>query len=54
MQDINKLLKQFDDMTHMVKRMNKLGKKGLMRHGIGALLPKHMQAGQGGGGRRPF
>ena len=53
-QDINKLLKQFDDMTHMVKRMNKLGKKGLMRHGIGALLPKHMQAGQGGGGRRPF
>lgn len=53
-QDINKLLKQFDDMTHMVKRMNKLGKKGLMRHGIGALLPKHMQAGQPGGGRRPF
>lgn len=44
-QEVNKLLKQFDDMTHMMKRMNKLGQKGLMRHGLGALLP---------GGRRPF
>ncbi|HET8995493.1 MAG TPA: signal recognition particle protein [Acetobacteraceae bacterium] len=50
-QEINKLLKQFDDMTHMMKKMNKLGQKGLMRAGIGALLPKHMQ---GGAGRRPF
>ena len=50
-QEINKLLKQFDDMTHMMKKMNRLGQKGLMRHGIGALLPKHMQ---GGAGRRPF
>ena len=52
-QEINKLLKQFDDMSHMMKKMNKLGQKGLMRHGIGALLPRHM-SGQGGGGRRPF
>lgn len=44
-QDVNKLLKQFDDMTHMMKRMNKLGQKGLMRHGLSALMP---------GGRRPF
>ena len=50
-QEINKLLKQFDDMMHMMKKMNKLGQKGLMRHGIGALMPKHMQ---GGAGRRPF
>jgi signal recognition particle subunit SRP54 len=31
-------------MTAMMKRMNKLGEKGLMRGGLGALLP----------GRRPF
>jgi len=53
-QDVNKLLKQFDDMSTMMKRMNKLGQKGLMRHGLGALLPKSMNPNQGfGGGRRP-
>ena len=41
-QDINKLLKQFDDMSTMMKRMGKLGQKGLMRQGIGALMPKGM------------
>ncbi len=46
-QDVNRLLKQFDDMSVMMKRMNKLGQKGLMRGGLGALLP-------GSGGRRPF
>jgi signal recognition particle subunit SRP54 len=53
-QDVNKLLKQFDDMSTMMKRMNKLGQKGLMRHGMQALMP----GGGGGrpmqGGRRPF
>ncbi len=49
-QEVNKLLKQFDDMSSMMKRMNKLGQKGLMRHGLGALMPKGMQ----GGPRRPF
>jgi signal recognition particle subunit SRP54 len=44
-QDVNKLLKQFDDMSTMMKRVNKLGQKGLMRHGLSALMP---------GGRRPF
>jgi signal recognition particle subunit SRP54 len=44
-QDVNRLLKQFDDMSTMMKRMNKLGKKGLMRQGLGALMPQ---------GRRPF
>ena len=46
-QEVNKLLKQFDDMSAMMKRMNKLGQKGLMRGGLSALLP-------GAGGRRPF
>jgi len=45
-QDVNRLLKQFDDMSSMMKRMNKLGQKGLMRHGLSALMP-----GQRGGGQ---
>ena len=44
-QDVNRLLKQFDEMSGMMKRMHKLGQKGLMRHGLGALLP---------GNRRPY
>ena len=47
-QEVNKLLKQFDDMSTMMKRMNKLGQKGLMRQGLGALLPKSAQQ------RRPY
>jgi signal recognition particle subunit SRP54 len=41
--DVNRLLKQFDDMSVMMKRMGKLGQKGLMRQGIGALMPKSAQ-----------
>ena len=37
--EVNRLLKQFDDMATMMKRMRKLGSKGLARHGIGALMP---------------
>mgnify|MGYP003353757291 FL=1 len=48
-QDVNRLLKQFEDMTTMMKRMSKLGQKGLMRQGIGALMPQRMMP-----GRRPF
>ena len=48
-QDVNKLLKQFDDMTTMMKRLNKLGQKGLMRQGLGALMPQRMMP-----NRRPF
>ena len=44
-QDVNRLLKQFDDMSTMMKRMSKLGQKGLMRQGMSALMP---------GNRRPF
>ena len=47
-QEVNRLLKQFDDMSGMMKRMNKLGQKGLMRQGMAALLPKSMQP------RRPY
>jgi signal recognition particle subunit SRP54 len=38
-QDVNKLLKQYQQMADMMKKVSKLGKKGLMRHGIGGLLP---------------
>ncbi|HUZ62487.1 MAG TPA: signal recognition particle protein, partial [Acetobacteraceae bacterium] len=44
-QEVNRLLKQFDDMSAMMKRMNKLGQKGLMRQGLSALMPTN---------RRPF
>jgi signal recognition particle subunit SRP54 len=50
-QEVNKLLKNFDDMSAMMKRMNKLGQKGLMRGGLAALMP---QGKQGPGGRRPY
>jgi signal recognition particle subunit SRP54 len=39
-QDVNRLLKQYQDMAGMMKRMQKLGQKGLMRHGISALMPQ--------------
>jgi len=42
-QEVNRLLKQFDDMSTMMKRMTKLGQKGLMRQGMGALMPKQQQ-----------
>ncbi len=47
-QEVNRLLKQFDDMSTMMKRMAKMGQKGLMRQGMSALMPKSMQQ------RRPF
>jgi len=49
-QDVNKLLKQFDDMSDMMKRMTKMGQKGLMRQGLGALMPQRPPP----PGRRPF
>jgi signal recognition particle subunit SRP54 len=38
-QDVNKLLKQFQELNRVMKKMNKLGKKGLMRTGMQGLLP---------------
>ncbi|MDZ4738209.1 MAG: signal recognition particle protein [Rhodospirillaceae bacterium] len=43
--DVNKLLKQHQEMARLMKQMGKLGKKGLMRSGLGALF--------GGGGGMP-
>jgi signal recognition particle subunit SRP54 len=37
--DVNRLLKQYQDMAGMMKKMKKLGQKGLMRHGLSALMP---------------
>ncbi len=44
-QEVNKLMKQHKEASRMVKRVSKMGKKGLMRGGLGGLLP-----GGGGGG----
>jgi len=38
--DVNKVLKQFMEMTRVMKQMNKLGQKGMMRHGIPGLFPR--------------
>jgi signal recognition particle subunit SRP54 len=46
-QEVNRMLKQFDDMSAMMKRMNKMGQKGLMRGGLASLLP-------GMANKRPF
>jgi signal recognition particle subunit SRP54 len=43
--EINRLLKQYQDMAHMMKKAQKLGKKGLMRHGLPGLLPPGMGGG---------
>jgi len=38
--DVNRLLKQYQDMAGMMKRVKKLGQKGLMRHGLAGLMPQ--------------
>ncbi len=52
-QEVNRLLKQFDDMSTMMKRINKIGAKGLMRQGLSAIMPKGMGAQQRGPNQRP-
>ena len=47
--EVNRLLKQFDDISDMMKRIGKLGQKGLMRQGLAGLMPQPK-----GGQRRPF
>jgi signal recognition particle subunit SRP54 len=39
-QEVNRLLKQHQDMADMMKRAAKLGQKGLQRQGLSALLPR--------------
>jgi signal recognition particle subunit SRP54 len=48
-QDVNKLLKQHQEMSRMMKQVSKMGQKGLMRHGMAALM-KGGAGGLGGGG----
>ena len=38
-QDVNRLLKQFKQMNVMMKRVGKLGEKGLMRAGMPGMIP---------------
>jgi signal recognition particle subunit SRP54 len=38
-QDVNKLLRQYQQMADMMKKVSKMGKKGFMRHGLPGLLP---------------
>ena len=38
-QEINKLLKQFQEANRVMKKVSKLGKKGLARHGLSGILP---------------
>jgi len=45
-QEVNKLMKQHKEASRMVKRVKKMGKKGLMRGGLAGLMP----GGGGGGG----
>jgi signal recognition particle subunit SRP54 len=49
-QEVNKLLKQHQEMQRMLKQVSKLGQKGLMRHGLGALMKGGSGGGMGGGG----
>ena len=46
-QEVNKLLKQHQEASRMMKKVRKMGKKGLMRHGLSGLMP-------GGGPGRGF
>ncbi|OUR76855.1 signal recognition particle protein [Alphaproteobacteria bacterium 46_93_T64] len=42
-QDVNRLLKQHKQMASMMKKVKKLGKKGVMRGGMQGLLPPGMK-----------
>jgi signal recognition particle subunit SRP54 len=45
-QEVNKLLKQHQQMADMMKKVGKMGQKGLMRHGLGGLMPPGMKFGR--------
>ncbi|MEJ2015604.1 MAG: signal recognition particle protein [Limibacillus sp.] len=54
-QEVNKLMKQHMEANRMMKKVKKMGKKGLMRHGLPGMPPGGMGGGgMGGGGRGPF
>jgi len=39
-QEVNRVLKQHKEMSRAIKRMGKLGKKGMMRHGLPGMMPR--------------
>jgi signal recognition particle subunit SRP54 len=39
-QEVNRLLKQHQEMSRVMKKMGKMGKKGLMRQGLAGLMPR--------------
>jgi len=39
-QEVNRVLKQHQQMSRMMKKMSKLGKKGLLRQGVAGLMPR--------------
>ncbi len=53
-QDVNRLIKTHRQMADMMKKMGKMGKKGMMRGGLGSLfgggMPAMPQGGMPGGG----
>jgi signal recognition particle subunit SRP54 len=50
-QDVNRLIKQYKQMDTMMKRVNKLGRKGLLRGGPPGVTPGAAPFGPGGGMR---
>ena len=46
-QDVNKLLKQFQMMNKMMKKVGKIGNKGMMRHGLPGMPPGGLPPGFG-------
>ena len=38
-QEVNKLMKQHNEAQRMMKKVKKMGKKGLMRQGLSGLMP---------------
>jgi signal recognition particle subunit SRP54 len=47
-QEINRLLKQFQEAQRMMKKVQKFGKKGMMRHGLPGMVPPGGLPGGGG------
>jgi signal recognition particle subunit SRP54 len=41
-QEVNRVLKQYQQMADMMKKVKKMGKKGLMRHGLPGMMPPGM------------
>ena len=50
-QDVNRVLKQYREMSKMMKKVSKMGKKGLARSGLPGMPPGGMPPGMGPFGR---